>query len=259
MSNQELETAVKEELDFEPKVDAESVAVQAADGTVTLRGTVGSFFEKRAAQKAAEGVWGVVKVDNKLEVHLLVGGRRDDAELRGDVLQALMLDAMVPRSIDASVYESIVTLSGEVERAFERDEAIRVAGNVRGVVDVWTDVVVTGPAPDTEDVQKSIKKVQAQCQARREERRGQVSERDGDPRGNRQLVAGARRGPRGRLGRPRRTRRRRPAAGLVLARHLTRGAASRDVRAAAPFVRVSRTGSVLPPIRLREAGGSIGA
>lgn len=69
-----------------------------------------------------------------------------------------MLDAMVPRSIDASVYESIVTLSGEVERAFERDEAMRVAGNVRGVVDVWTDVVVTGPAPDTEDVQKSIKK-----------------------------------------------------------------------------------------------------
>jgi osmotically-inducible protein OsmY len=158
MSNQELETAVKEELDFEPKVDAESVAVQADDGTVTLRGTVGSFFEKRAAHKAAEGVWGAVKVDNKLEVNLLVGGRRDDAELRGDVLQALMLDAMVPGSIDASVYEGVVTLSGEAQRAFERDEALRVAGNVRGVVDVWSDVVVTGPAPDTEDVQKSIKK-----------------------------------------------------------------------------------------------------
>jgi osmotically-inducible protein OsmY len=158
MSNQELENAVKEELDFDPKVDAASVAIQANDGTVTLRGTVGSFFEKRSAQKAAEGVWGVVKVDNKLDVHLLVGARRDDAELRGDVLQALMLDAIVPSSIDASVYEGVVTLNGQAQRAFQRDEALRVAGNVRGVLDVWTDVLVTGPPPDAEDVQKSIKK-----------------------------------------------------------------------------------------------------
>ena len=157
MSNQKLETAVKEELDFEPKVDAESVAVQAADGTVTLRGTVGSFFEKRAAQKAAEGVWGVVKVDNKLEVHLLVGGRRDDAELRGDVLQALMPPCHGAEVDDASVYESIVTLSGEVERALSATRRCASPGT-SAASSTSTDVVVTGPAPDTEDVQKSIKK-----------------------------------------------------------------------------------------------------
>jgi osmotically-inducible protein OsmY len=158
MSNQELESAVTEELAYDPKVDAASVAVQADDGTVTLRGTVGSFFEKRAAQKAAENVWGVVKVDNKLNVHLLVGGGRDDAELRADVLSALMLDAMVPSSIDASVVDGVVTLTGEAQQGFQRDEALRVAGNVLGVKDVWTQVLVTGPPPDTHDVQKSIKK-----------------------------------------------------------------------------------------------------
>jgi|tagenome__1003787_1003787.scaffolds.fasta_scaffold20951958_5 osmotically-inducible protein OsmY len=158
MSDQELESAVMEELAFDPRVDAQSIAVEAHGATITLRGTVGSFVEKRRAQKAAEGVWGVVKVENKLDVHLLVGGGRDDAELRADVLQALMLDAIVPTSIDATVYESVVTLSGEAERAFQRDEAMRVAGNVLGVVDVWTDVLVTGPPPDAEGVQKSIKK-----------------------------------------------------------------------------------------------------
>jgi osmotically-inducible protein OsmY len=158
MGNQELEAAVREELAFEPRVDAADIAVRADDGTVTLRGTVGSFFAKRAAQKAAEGVWGVTTVANKLDVRLLVGGRRDDAELRADVLQALMLDAIVPATIDASVTDGIVDLTGEAEFAHQRDEALRIAGNVRGVVDVWTDVVVTGPPPDVHDVQESIKK-----------------------------------------------------------------------------------------------------
>jgi osmotically-inducible protein OsmY len=158
MSDQDVEAAVREELAFDPKVDAASVAVKADDGTVTLRGTVGTFFAKRAAQQAAEGVRGVVKVENKLDVHVLVGGGRDDAELRGDVLQALMLDAAVPSSIDATVYDGVVTLTGAADHAYQREEAIHVAGNVRGVVDVWTDVVVTGPPPVAEDAQKSIEK-----------------------------------------------------------------------------------------------------
>jgi len=158
MSDQDVEAAVREELAFDPKVDASSVAVKADDGTVTLRGTVGTFFAKRAAQKAAEGVQGVVKVENKLDVHLLVGGGRDDAELRGDVLRALMFDAAIPGSIDATVYDGVVTLTGEADHAYQREEAMHVAGNVRGVVDVWTDVVVTGPPPVVADLQMSIEK-----------------------------------------------------------------------------------------------------
>ena len=178
MSDQEIEPAVKEELAYDPKVDADEVAVLAHDGTVTLRGSVGSFFAKHAAQKAAEGVWGVAKVENELEVHLLVGRGRDDAELRADVLQALMLDAIVPSSIDASVYMGVVTLSGTADRAYERDEAVRVAGHVRGVVDVWTDVVVAGPPPDPERVQKSIKKA-FERKAKLDAEKVEVSSSDG--------------------------------------------------------------------------------
>ena len=43
MSNQALEQNVTEELFWDPKVDGEEIAVAADDGTVTLRGTVGSF------------------------------------------------------------------------------------------------------------------------------------------------------------------------------------------------------------------------
>jgi len=70
---------------------------------VTLRGTVGGFREKREATSAAKRVYGVTKVDNELSVRLLDGDGRDDADLRGAVLQALMLDSLVPSTIDATV------------------------------------------------------------------------------------------------------------------------------------------------------------
>jgi len=158
MNDRELEFDVNEELVWDPKVDAEVVAVSANEGMVTLRGTVGSFRQKREARKAAERVAGVVYVDNELDVRLLDEDRRDDAELRGDVLQALMLDAFVPTTIDATVKEGFVTLSGSADSQYQRDEAEFLAGNVIGVAGVQDDVYLTEPTADPADVQHSIKK-----------------------------------------------------------------------------------------------------
>ena len=94
--NDDLVSDVTDELYWDPKVDNSSIAASAADGKITLRGTVGSLREKREAKTAAERVFGVIAVDNQLQVRLLNGQRREDAELRGDVLQALMLDSLVP-------------------------------------------------------------------------------------------------------------------------------------------------------------------
>ncbi len=55
-----------------------------------MRGTVGSLREKREAKKAAQRVFGVISVDNQLQVKLMNDEKGEDAELRGDVLQALM-------------------------------------------------------------------------------------------------------------------------------------------------------------------------
>src|SRR3954454_8627393 len=101
MSNDELRYDVEQELFWEPRVDNEAIAVSTDDGDVTLRGTVGSFREKREAANAAKRVYGVPKVDNELSVRLVDGDRRADAALRGGVLQALMLASLVPSSIDA--------------------------------------------------------------------------------------------------------------------------------------------------------------
>jgi hypothetical protein len=51
----------------------------------------------------SELVFGVISVDNQLQVKLMNDERREDADLRGDVLQALMLDGLVPSTVDAKV------------------------------------------------------------------------------------------------------------------------------------------------------------
>ena len=158
MTDEQLIGDAQDELLWEPRVDNRAIAVTAQDGVVTLRGTVGSFRERREAAGAVKRVYGTKRVENELEVRLLNGDRRDDADLRGDVLQALMLDALVPSSVDAKVADGVVTLTGTTSYQFVRDEAEFVAGNVPGVV--WIDDVIelTPPAPSAGDVQHSIKK-----------------------------------------------------------------------------------------------------
>src|SRR3954454_18870635 len=158
VSNDELRFDVEEELLWEPRVDNEAIAVSTDDGDVTLRGTVGSFHEKRAAANAAKRVYGVTTVDNELSVRLLDGDRRDDADVRGGVLQALMLDAAVPSSIDASVTDGIVTLTGMAPFNYQRAEAEFVAGNVPGVIGLDDQVELTIADPTPGDVRQSIKK-----------------------------------------------------------------------------------------------------
>ena len=133
MSNDDLERSVADELYWDPKVDNGAIAVSAEDGAVTLRGTVGSFRQKREATQDAERIFGVKSVNNELEVRILNQDRRDDADLRGDVLQALMLDGLVPSTIDAKVDDGVVTLTGTANWQFQRDEAEFVASNILGV------------------------------------------------------------------------------------------------------------------------------
>jgi osmotically-inducible protein OsmY len=157
MSNAKLESNVADELFWDPKVDSAAIAVSAEDGVVTLRGTVGSLREKREAKQDAEKVHGVRKVNNDLEVRILSEDRREDAELRGAVLQALMLDSLVPPTIDANVEHGSVTLTGKANWQYQRDEADFIASNIYGVVDVDNEVELVAPGPTPENVERRIK------------------------------------------------------------------------------------------------------
>jgi osmotically-inducible protein OsmY len=157
-ANDDMLTDVTEELAWDPKVDSRAVAVSAQDGTVTLRGTVGSVREKREAARVAARVFGVVAVKNELQVRLLDEAKRSDAELRRDVLQALMLNSAVPATVDAKVDDGFVTLTGTAEWQFQRDEADLIASNTVGALDVFDEIVVVHPQPDAASIKESMKR-----------------------------------------------------------------------------------------------------
>lgn len=155
MTDEQLQADVVAELCWDPKVGGEAIAVSAHAGTVTLRGAVDSFRAKREAGKAACRVYGVTRVHNELDVRLLDDGKRDDAELRGDILQALMLDSLIPTTVDARARNGFVTLSGTADWQYQRDEAEVLAASVPGVYALQNHIRLT-PAPDTGDVKKDI-------------------------------------------------------------------------------------------------------
>src|SRR6185436_17429420 len=143
----DLAADVSDELFWDPKVDNTAIAVSADDGKITMRGTVGSLREKREAKKAAQRVFGVISVDNQLQVKLMDDQQREDADLRSDVLQALMLDSLVPATVDAKVEDGFVTLTGSADWQYQRDEAEAVASNIVGAIDVFDTIELKHPSP----------------------------------------------------------------------------------------------------------------
>jgi osmotically-inducible protein OsmY len=156
MTDDELQEWVREELFWDPKVDGAAIAVSASDGEVTLRGTLGSVRQKREAQKAAERVYGVTSVHNEIEVRILDEHGRQHADLRGAVLQAMALDGLIPKTVDARADHGVVTLTGTAAWQYQREEAEFVAGNVPGVAGVDNQIALTTPQPKAGDAKQSI-------------------------------------------------------------------------------------------------------
>jgi len=62
---------------------------------------------------------------------------RPDADVRRDVLRALLLDSLVPLSVDAQVSDGVVTPTGTVCSERERKDATYLAGYVPRGLRAW--------------------------------------------------------------------------------------------------------------------------
>ena len=157
VTDEELELRVTEELSWDPRVDSEAITVTVYDSVVTLAGAVASVRQKREAKRAAERVRGVVLVDDELDVWVRTEHRRDDANLRRDVLQALALDDQVPATVYAWVDDGFVTLVGTARWQHQRAEAEFVATSLRGVTGVDDAIELVDLGPAAENVRDSVK------------------------------------------------------------------------------------------------------
>jgi hypothetical protein len=141
----EIEAEVRAEIALDPRIpNIDEIAVSSEDGVVILRGTVGSFGQRRAAASDARKIAGVYDVYDELDVRLLDESRREDAEIRGVALQMLMWDAELPSDlVDVHVDEGWVTLKGDVYHQYQSDDAFEDVAGLFGVVGVTNEIRVT--------------------------------------------------------------------------------------------------------------------
>jgi osmotically-inducible protein OsmY len=147
--------AVMRQLEWDPEVDASAVGVAAKRGTVTLTGFIDTYSGKLAAERAAKRVHGVRAVANDIDVRLRL--ERTDADIADDARRALELRSLIPKTVQAVVHNSHLTLTGNVEWLFQKEAAERAVRHIRGVRGVLNHINVAPGAVDR-DVRHRIVK-----------------------------------------------------------------------------------------------------
>ena len=75
--------------------------------------------------------------------------------MRGDILHALILDGLIPTTVDARVTFGFLTLTGTASWQYQRDEAKFIVANVPGVFGI-EDRIKLITAPDGHDIKNNI-------------------------------------------------------------------------------------------------------
>jgi len=152
----DIERDVKEELKWNPDLDATDIAVSVKKGVVTLAGFVRSYTDKYEAEAAAKRVSGVVGVANDLEVRMPNVDQRPDPEIGRDAVAALKSQLPVSsENIKVIVRNGWVTLEGEVEWQYQRQTAENAVRRIKGVKGFINSIILK-PKTEPSEIKRKI-------------------------------------------------------------------------------------------------------
>jgi osmotically-inducible protein OsmY len=155
-SDSEIERDVRDELKWDPDLDASDIAVSVKDGVVTLAGFTKSYTDRLEAELAAKRVAGVRAVANDIEVRLPAIDRRPDPDIARDAVSALKAELPISHDrIKVIVKDGWVTLEGAVEWQYQKTTAENAVRKVKGVTGV-TNVVTVKPKVQPSELQHKI-------------------------------------------------------------------------------------------------------
>jgi len=177
-SDAELQRDVMNELTWEPSINAENIGVAVKDGVVSLTGSVQSFAEKWAAERATKRVAGVRAFAENIEVRLPPYSKRTDTDIAHSVANVLEWNVDVPHErIKIMVQDGWLTLSGEVEWLYQKNAAYDAVRSLTGVRAVNNQIVVR-PSMVSSEVKTRIQEA-FQRNARLDVQRIKVETNDG--------------------------------------------------------------------------------
>lgn len=140
-SDTAVASAAANAIDWNSSVPPESVQITVRDGWVTLTGTVSWQYQKVAAERTIEHLYGVKGVANSIVVRspAAIGGIRQKIEAAFE--RSADIDA---KRITIEAHDGTVTLMGTVHSLAERDAAEHAAWSAPGVV-ALNDRLVVAP------------------------------------------------------------------------------------------------------------------
>lgn len=152
----QLKADVMAELDWDPEVNAINVGVAVRHGIVTLSGTMDSYAQKHAAERAVRRVAGVRGLAVDLEVRLTPGHQRTDAEIAQAAAHALRWHSLVPNDkVTVEVENGWLTLRGVVDWAYQRASAEQCVRPLVGVRGITNEIFIVAKV-DAEEISKQI-------------------------------------------------------------------------------------------------------
>lgn len=142
-SDAELKHDVENELRLEPSTSSIHIEVRVASGIVTLSGHVHRLAEKLEVEKVVKRLHAVKGVVNELDVRHPGGLVRTDEDIAVACENAIDCYYCIPKDkVKVSVLDGWVTLEGEVEWSFQKDDAAAAIRTLTGVCGVNNNLTV---------------------------------------------------------------------------------------------------------------------
>lgn len=151
-TDEEIKTAIVNELRWDTRIDASKVTAEVNDGIVTLKGTVPTYGSLLAARTDAASVAGVKGVENLLTVALLSSPPvPNDTTILSNAENILDWSSDIDSlNIRVDVNGGVVSLTGTVTTHWEKDRAEDIVSALRGVIAISNELAVV-PTADISD------------------------------------------------------------------------------------------------------------
>ena len=156
MNDMKLKKAIEEELEWEPSVSAEHIGVAVDDGVVTLTGYVRTYAEKLAAENVTRRIKGVRGIAEEIEVRFLSDKKTADDQIAKRALDVIEWASTIPSdAVQVMVRNGVVTLTGNVDWFYQKDDAEAAVRKLSGVRAVINDIKIK-QKPQAGDIKLKI-------------------------------------------------------------------------------------------------------
>jgi len=141
-TDQEIRKDIEMILDWNPDIDAVGIKISVDGGEVILEGSVSSYWEKKRAEDLCGLIVGVREITNSL---LVVPSESVlDQAIADGIAKALARNPHIDAdSIDITVRDGVVTLSGSVPNRTAFEAAQEAAQYSLGVVEIYNKLKIS--------------------------------------------------------------------------------------------------------------------